>query len=1225
MKKLLMLLLVCSILFSCIPVAAATPTFSGSFSSISSTYKNGYLGEFAPKSALAKSGSGGTESVPGVDYKASSATPWDGNGGFVMVYGDWANLKITAPYTGVYVMQLRTTWVRGGGTTTFRVTTDAGYYTEHTIGAGGWSSTYSEDQLIYLTKGDNILTVELLGDSNDYNALLALLDLGFLNKSGAEKSLDFLPLVQQVKQYPENITTKSIDKPGTENTVWANVVDYSDGQASRDNYLWLEPNGWARFDVTIPQTGFYYIQAKTMSGQTVLRTFAGSYKADLPVDVTEQFYRFDSNGDYLFVYLEQGDTSIYLQNVGDAGCEILTYEIKASSVPYDNGITPTMADCDIPTQKELTVWSNLELNVETSSATMDYLKLDGSVEQLNFIIADYDTFGKLTAVNINPIDLTKQEKGTKKDYSVFLNSSVTGYLKTFLMDDNLTPYIGTALEAENPELSVYADIYVSPDGNDSNSGTITAPVQTLARANELVANLTPGMDDDIIVHFAGGEYPVTSMMTIDKSVSGQNGYKVIYKGDDLDNPPVFNAGTKVDEWQQQTDSPIWVADASNITATRTLYVNDNPATLARSRYLYQPTALYNKTGSSYVSDGFKISNTNFPKITTNPEDVMICWPILWTLSRTPVNSITRGRVTTVFDMQQPQWATHTTQGYEHLKIGTGRQFFIENALELLDEPGEFYFDKSAKKMYYYPYEEEDMTTAEVYAGTTEKMLTIQGSSIANKVSNIELNNLTFKYSALNEISDNGVKFNQADNEWYCNSPSAVGYIDRLFPAQIVVNYADSVTIKNCDFACLGSNGINMDNAVSNSTVVGNTFRDISGTALVVGNFLHTNTLPSGHQRVVNVEVANNVIRRVANEYTGCPAVSIYYAKNVNMHHNDIKDVPYTGISVGWGWGADVSDCCDIKVTHNRIENVTHKTEDGAHIYTLSRMENTYISNNYLIDAGDYRGGIYLDEGTEAITMENNVVTDSSSMIYARSGVNISECVAKNNYTDTLNDACDDSVCSETGTVRVTDGNWPAAAKAIMEEAGVQTAYKHLLTKTEQPEWRILAYERSPETAFTSEEVADVNRWIIAKEYTDFYEISHSVPSVYPGGEVGDTRPGEWLEFTIDVPTTDTYTLSLRASDGNTASSPACTAKLDLDGTTIQSAFSIPRTGWSLVDYTVGSYRLTKGTHTFRITVQGMDWMIGGFKFDNGDALPDSSDYDEGTVITQDTMMSRYGK
>ena len=1221
MKKFITLLLIGCMLLSVLPVSAATPTWTGKFSDVSSTYKNGYLGEFKPVSALTKSGSDGS-SVAGVDYVMNSGTPWYNGTGLTMVYGDWVQMEINAPYTGVYAFQICCVWVRGGGQTTFRVTTDAGYYSEHTMGAVGWSSKANQDQPIYFRKGKNIIKFQLLGDSEVYNAIVTDLDLGRLDAGGAEKSLDFLPLVQKEKTYPENITTVSIEYPGSNSTLWGQVSDYSDASISQDSNIQLEPSGWVRFDAEVLQPGYYYVQAKTTGGQTVLRTFAGGYKADLPVDTTEQTYNRGSDGNYQFVYLEAGTETIYLRNVGESACEVLSYSLAATKDPYDEGITPTTEDLQIPNEFESTVVSNLNLNVDTASASVDFLKLENCADTLWLILADYETENKISAINLTTIDTTKQANGTKQSHSVSLSDSFTN-LKTFIIDPNLTPYTGVALEAKNPELSVYADIYVAPDGNDNNDGSRLAPVQTLAKANELVAEIAPDMTGNIMVHFAGGEYPVTSQMTIDSSVSGQNGYKVIYKGDDRSNPPVFNAGTKVTGWTKQADSPIWEAPAEDITATRTLYVNDNPATLARSRYLYQPTALYNKSGSSYASDGIKISNTNFPKITNNPEDVMLCWPILWTLTRTPVNKITTGRVTTVIEMQQPQWATHTTMGYDHLKIGTGRTFFLENALELLDEPGEFYFDKDDHKMYYYPYEEEDMTTAKVYAGTTEKMLRLGGDSLTDLASNIELNNLTFKYSALNEISDKGAKFNQADNEWYCYSTSATGYVDRMFPGQITVNYADSITIKNCDFACLGSNGINMDNAVTNSQVVGNIFRDISGTALVLGHFQHTNSLPNGHGRVSNVEVSNNVIRRVANEYIGCPALSIYYANAANVHHNDIKDVPYTGISVGWGWGASATDCRDILVTHNRIENVTHKTEDGAHIYTLSRMANTHISNNYLIDAGDYRGGIYLDEGSAAITMENNVITQSQAMIYARTGVNISDCVATNNYTDTTSDHCDDSVCEESGTVVVTDGNWPAAAQAIMNAAGVQDNYKQLLTKAEHPQWRIHAYKRTPTMTFESEEIVDINRWIIAKEYTGFYDISHSKPSVYPGGEVGDTRPGEWLEFTIDVPTTDNYTLSLRASDGNTSSDPACTAKLDLDGATIQSAFSIPRTGWSLVDYTVGSYRLTAGTHTFRITVQGMDWMIGGFKFDNSKSLPNSSDYDEGVVIDQDTMMSQY--
>ena len=1086
----------------------------------------------------------------------------------------------TAPYAGVYK-------VRSDAAVT--VTTELGSVAALAAGGEGY---------VYLLQGANKISV---------------------NNTNAE--LTFSKLKNNGMDYFNQVTTQT--EPiisGQEDTV-SSKLNKSLAPGETYTFTYTPSKGMA--GLVYP----YILFSDGNEGNTIrISTDTGFYADLYPNGNTGLTYCWadaDRN-DIEIVYVRSGKNTITVENLGPKTATLYNLKMHSAGEILNEAWADQINVANLkPIPVAESTFSEISINTSKVTATVSFTQM-GTIDNeiVTLYLAEYDPVSnQLIHVNSTPIDMSLQANGTTKDYSVSL-PSLTGNLKAMLLDSNLTP-ITMVSEAENPDLSFYAEIYVAPDGNDSNDGSKNAPVQTLARANQLVAAKTASMNDDIIVRFAGGNYPVTEMMSIGSSVSGKNGYKVIYKGMDPDNPPVFNAGTKVDGWQKQTDSPIWVADASDISATRTLYVNDRPATLARSRYLYQPTALYNKSGSSYASDGFKISNTNFPTIKTNPEDVMICWPILWTLSRTPVNNITRGRVTTVFDMQQPQWATHTTQGYEHLKISTGRQFFIENALELLDEPGEFYFDKTAKKMYYYPYAEEDMTKAEVYAGTTEKMLSIKGTA-AKKVNNVELNNLTFKYSALNEISDNGVKFNQADNEWYCGS-SSVAYSDRMFPGQITVNFATNLTIRNCDFACLGSNGINMDNSVSNAVIEGNMFRDISGTAMVIGNFMHTNTMPSGHQRVENIEVANNVIRRVANEYTGCPAVSIYYAKKINFHHNDIKDVPYTGVSVGWGWGADVSSCRDISVTHNRIENVTHQTPDGAHIYTLSRMENTHISNNYLIDAGDYRGGIYLDEGSEAITMENNVVTGSDSMIFARTGVGIGECTAKNNYVDNNNDACDDSVCSETGTVRVLDGNWPAAARAIMEEAGVEAAYEYLLDEAEQPEWRILAYERAPEIAFTSEEIVDVNRWVIAKEYDNFNEISHSVPSVYTGGEVGDTKPGEWLEFTIYVPTTDTYTLSLRASDGNTASSPTCTAKLELDGTVLQSAYVIPRTGWSLVDYTIGNYKLTQGTHTFRITVQGMDWMIGGFKFDNGESLPNSSDYDEGVVITQSALSDRFGK
>lgn len=1129
MKKLCTLLLVFCMLLSCIPVSAATSSFSGTESVISE-----------------------------------------------------GSISYTASYAGVYKVE---------ATAAVTVTTELGSVA--TVAAGG-------EGYVYLIKGMNSISV-----------------------SNPNATVTFTKLKNNGMDYISQVTIAS--EP---------VISGQEDRISTGLNKSLAPGETYTFTYT-PSQGLaglvypYILFTDGNKGNTIRVSADTGFYADLYPDghTGDTWCWADADSkDVEIIYVRNGENTITIENLGPKTATIKNINIHSAGELSNHAIWGSQINVanlkPIPALESK--FSKIAIDSANATATVSFTQM-GTMENkiVTLYLAEYDiTTKKLLQLNRNSIDMSLQKMGTTEKYSVSM-VGVTGNLKAMLIDENLTPIV-TVADAENPVLTAYANIYVAPDGNDRNDGSETAPVKTLQRANELVAKIAPTMTDDIIVHFAGGNYPVTTMMTIDKSVSGKNGYKVIYKGDNPENPPVFNAGTKVTRWTKQENSPIWVAPAENITAARTLYVNDQPASLARSRYLYQASGLYRAVGSSYASDGITVSTTNFPDSFTNPEDIMLCFPILWTLTRMPVDRVIAGNGNMTFAMKQPQWATHTTMGYEHLMLGTARPFFIENALEVLDEPGEFYFDKSAKKMYYYPYQEEDMTTAEVYAGTTEKMLYFGGSSKSSKVSNVELNNLTFKYSALNEISENGIKCNQTDDEWYCPSSSSAYYADRLFAGQITVNYADSITIKNCDFACLGSNGINMDNGVTNAKVTGNMFRDISGTALVVGHFLHTNSLPSGHQRVANVEVANNVIRRVANEYIGCAAMAIYYAKNINVHHNDIKDVPYTGISVGWGWGADVSDCRDIMVMYNRIENVTKKTHDGAHVYTLSRMENTHISNNYLISAGDYRGGIYLDEGTEAVTIENNVVTDSVTMIFARAGVGISGCVAKNNYTDTIEDFCDDTVCSESGTVRVTDGNWPKAALDIMNEAGVQPVYNYLLSKAEHPSFRVLAYKRYPEAVFESDEIADINRWVIAKEYTDFHEISHTYPSVYAGGEVGDTRPGEWLEFTFYVPVAGSYNLILRASDGNTASAPACTAKLDLNGKTIQSAYPIPRTGWDLKEYSIGTYNLEKGNHTFRITVQGMDWMIGGFKFENTNIIiPDASDYDEGVMIDQNTMVGRY--
>ncbi len=913
---------------------------------------------------------------------------------------------------------------------------------------------------------------------------------------------------------------------------------------------------------------------------------------DLNVDEYEEleddvWYEYEKTS----LALKKGEFVTYTVNVENAGAYALAINaIKNSSITaYLDGIELAVADvagCTYRNSQEIaTVWvpegeHQLKILCHDKSAEIDFI---------NFLETDEPSY-RLE-------DFQTDEEETTEEVKLLAN--------------------------------VYKDIYVAPNGSDENDGSKAAPFATWQRANEEVQKYNAEMTGDIVVHFAGGNYPIKEKMTMDEKISGRNGYKVIYKGDELLNPPVFNGGTQITGWQPQEGSPIWVADASHVEDTRNMYVNEFPAVLAKSRYRYAASELYKIEGSKYDSDGLVVPLTNFPKKLTHPEDMMIVWPVLWTTSRTPVESAFYGDTSVTFKMTQPVWTCATSLGgMSHLDVDPSDAFYLENAIELLDEPGEFFFDKYAKKIYYYPYQEEDMTTADVWVSTTEGLLNMSGSSLQNKVQNVEFNNLRFQYGAWNELSQTGMKVNQTDQYLIASTNDAIWHKEIMQPAQVTIEAAQYIDIKNCEFVNLGSNCLNMTNGILNANVVGNLFRDSAATGLVVGNWNHKVELSDDQERCEYITVANNAFHRVAYEICGSAALAVYYPAHTVIEHNDVRDVPYTGISVGWGWGVwNPPEVRDIHVLSNYVENVTSQNHDGAHIYTLGRMEESTIKYNHLVDSGDWRGGIYLDEASAAITVEENVVQRAVNPLFVRSGAIIRDIYATNNYIDTeetgFSAETEDTHRNKIDvTYHILDGKWPARAQEIMADAGLEEQYSHLLKEAEYPDWRVFAWEYNPDDLYEVGVIPDVNRWVLGQEYDDFFEISHSKPTVYAGGHLGDTKPGEWVSFNVHVEDEGNYKLSIRGSDGWTGGAE-CTAKLTLDDEVIADGFVIKRGGWDLKNFEVGNVYLTKGDHVFKMEVQGNDWMVGGFLFDSGKLLPDDPNYDEGILVDQATFVERF--
>ena len=367
MKKLISICLTICMLLSMVSAlnVYAAPAFAGSYNSADAAYKNGYVSTVGNVKAAIRNGA---DAVAGVDYQASSSAPWGGNGYFVMVHGDWAYIDLDMPYTGVYVMQMCTDWANNYPIT-YQVTTEEGYAAEFNITQGSWSSGCNQDQLIYLKAGKNTVKVQLVGDNN---AILSCIDFGALNASGAEKSLDYLPLVKLasdlvdpslkptptpeptptpkayfpegwdgvVENHPDAILDSAMEiegyfpdmssDEGTElfGTDWGVVGETGAFANKGQQYaLYLPAGSSATYTLTnIPSDGVYTAQVKvgTAAGATTLQmmnTVDGvNYYAEYNVKNLNSWNATWSNNASLniddFIYLQAGSNEITIYNAG---------------------------------------------------------------------------------------------------------------------------------------------------------------------------------------------------------------------------------------------------------------------------------------------------------------------------------------------------------------------------------------------------------------------------------------------------------------------------------------------------------------------------------------------------------------------------------------------------------------------------------------------------------------------------------------------------------------------------------------------------------------------------------------------------------------------------------------------------------------------------------------------------------------------------------------------
>jgi hypothetical protein len=556
-------------------------------------------------------------------------------------------------------------------------------------------------------------------------------------------------------------------------------------------------------------------------------------------------------------------------------------------------------------------------------------------------------------------------------------------------------YVGGVVYVTTSQSAAVADqvstttmLFVSPSGSDTNSGTIDRPFKTLDHARDVVRTLTPTMTSDITVYLRGGRYQIDHTFTLSPQDSGMNGKTVIYSNYPGEHP-VLTGSNQVTGWTLWQNG-IWRTNVGVGVDSRQMYVNGAPAVRARA---------------PGVPAGFVKTATGFK--TTMP---MVGWKNIgdmemvsrnatgWRTYRCPIQSASAGSVV----VQGPCWGFTQNDDNPPLVI-LNSVSWLENSLSFLDAPGEWYLDKTTGFIYYKPRTGETMNTASVVLPKTQTLVSGIGTAGA------PVHNLTFKGIIFTETtwlgpnSNIGFAERQADTYFY---EAGNIKVTKMIPASVSFDFVESVNFLNDTFARLGAAGLALDHA-KNNVIAWSTFVSISGNGIIIGNGTDLET-PNNALDPALVTSGNNIydnsIHNVANEYEGGVGIWLGFTQNSLVRNNELYNLPYTGISVGWGGPgiADPTGAGGTIIKANYIHDYMQVLHDGGGIYSLLAQPGNVYTQNVILRGTNSNGGLYLDNVSRYIEVSNNIVLDNMRSAIIKGGNhNVHDNYWQNRYANDI--------------------------------------------------------------------------------------------------------------------------------------------------------------------------------------------------------------------------------
>ena len=596
------------------------------------------------------------------------------------------------------------------------------------------------------------------------------------------------------------------------------------------------------------------------------------------------------------------------------------------------------------------------------------------------------------------------------------------------------------------------EIWISPKGSDFNDGTRQSPKATLTsalrQAREWRRTEDNRIQGGITIYMEGGTYAFHEPVFIRPEDSGTKESPTIIRSVG-DEKVILSGGISINGWKKQ--GKVWVADVPAFNGRpldfRQLWVNGKKAVRARDvedfEKMNRICSVDEKNEILYVP-AVSIRRLIDNKGNLKAKYAEMVLHQMWCVANLRIRSVEVQGDSAAIRFHQPESRIQFEHPWPRPMVttdGHNSAFYLTNARELQDVPGEWYHDIDARKVYYYPREGEKMQEAEVIVPAVETLVRVEGT-VDRPVCHIRFEKITFSYTTWMRPSEkghvplqagmyltDGYRIDPKMQRNYLNHPlDNQGWLGRPAAAVRVVA-ARQIDFERCRFEHIGSTELDYEEAVQGGVVRGCLFRDIAGNGLLVGSFspaaheTHLPYDPADRREVCTQQQINNCyFTEIGNEDWGCLAIAAGYVGDVNIEHNEISEVPYSGISLGWGWTQTVNCMRNNRVHANLIHHYAKHMYDVAGIYTLGSQPKSYVTENYVHSI--YKPGyvhdpnhwfyLYTDEGSSFITVRDNWTEGEK-------------------YLQNAN-----------GPGNVWENNGPKVDNDVRERAGVEAAYKDLL-------------------------------------------------------------------------------------------------------------------------------------------------------------------------------------